>query len=238
MIFNINSTTFGGAVRNGDLIAICNIVEHLRKISKDTTIQFYMNSDAVNSSDYVQEFFIFLKTKTDYFSEIPGDVIIPWKKVNIWDFRDISGDLVKIQNNEEKQKKIVVFPVIDAPYNVYRNWPVETFWKILGEYSTPKYKDYEKIVCISPNLKVNVIPDWKISTDFMTNIHHIMTAETFIGGDTGTSHFAWALDNGPQNLVYYISGRGLLHCLPFYLLEGKGKVIKYWLNTEGSSFNE
>jgi hypothetical protein len=63
-----------------------------------------------------------------------------------------------------------------------------------------------------------------------------MTAETFIGGDTGTSHFAWSLDRGPVNLLYYNSGRGMMHCLPFYLLEGKGKVMKYWLNFEGTTW--
>jgi ADP-heptose:LPS heptosyltransferase len=60
-----------------------------------------------------------------------------------------------------------------------------------------------------------------------------MSAETYIGGDTGTSHFAWALDKSPKNLIYYSSSRGLVHTLPFYALEGKGKIKSYWLDFEG-----
>ena len=236
MIYNVNYSTFGGAIRNGDMIAVGNIVEFMRKSHNNNDIKFYMDPSSINSSDYVQQFFSFLKSNTDYFSEVKGDIDLPWKKVNAWDFRDISGDLVKIKNDKKQLKKIVVFPIVDAPYNVYRNWPVEVFQSIIQTYSSEEYKDYQKIICISPNLQINKIEGWEISTDFMTNIDHIMTSEIFVGGDTGTSHFAWALDKGPKELMYYISGRGLLHCLPFYLLEGRGKVIKYWLNLEGTTF--
>ena len=77
----------------------------------------------------------------------------------------------------------------------------------------------------------------KISTDFMENIEHIMTAEIYHGGDTGTSHFAWALKQGPKELHYHASSRGLVHTLPFYLIEGKGKYHGYWINMENTEWN-
>ena len=234
MIYNITNTTFGGAVRNGDLIAVCNIIQFLRSDCDLSGVQFHMQKGSISDSDYVQKFFHYLTQVTDYFSLEPGDKTLPWKKVNIWDYRDICGDLVSIQNKQETQKKIVVFPVFDADYNVYRNWSNHVFNSIIDKYS--KFNDYEKIVCLSPNVKVELNSDWKVSYDFMENIHHITTSEYFVGGDTGTSHFAWSLDRGPK-LEYVISGRGLLHCLPFYLLQGKGTITKYWLNFEGSTFS-
>jgi hypothetical protein len=238
MIFNINFECFGGAVRNGDLIAVGNIVEYLRKHHNDETIKFFMRPGSVNESDYVQLFFKFLKEKTDYFSDTPGNVDLPWKRVNIWDFRDISGDLVKIVNTKKQEKKIVIFPIFDAPYNVYRNWPAHEFEKVLTWFNGEEYNNYEKIVCISPNINFQKnIDGWTISKNFMENINHIMTSEIFVGGDTGTSHFAWSLDKGPKNLMYFNSSRSLVHCLPFYLIEGKGKFIKYWLNNEGTTWN-
>ena len=59
-----------------------------------------------------------------------------------------------------------------------------------------------------------------------------MTCKTFIGGDTGTSHFAGALENGPQNIIYFYSGHGLLHTTPFNSTLGKGIIVHYWHNLE------
>ena len=235
MILNITEGVFGGPVRNGDLVAVANVVANLRKEKPE--IKFHMKPGSVNSADYVQKFYQFMLKNTDYFSEEPGEQDLPWKKVNLWDFRDIIGDNVIIPNKELMEKKIVICPIFDAPYNTYRNWPQEVFEAIIKKYSADEYKDYEKIICQQGNFAHRCKFDgWRISTNFDQNLYHIMTAETFIGGDTGTSHFAWALDKGPENLLYYNSGRGMMHCLPFYLLEGKGKVMKYWLNFEGTTW--
>ena len=234
MILNIKKGTFGDCIRNGDLIAVANIVEYFRKQPEFTDVKFYLMPDAIGSADYIQKFYQFLLENTDYFSISPGEKLLTWNKLNVWDFRDICGDLVKIKNSLVPEKKIVVFPVFDAPYNAWRNWPKEVFERILTEYDTEEYKDYEKIVCLSDKIQTSGnIGNWKVSQDFMSNIYHIMSAETYIGGDTGTSHFAWALDKPPKNLIYYSSSRGLVHTLPFYALEGRGKIKSYWLDFEG-----
>jgi hypothetical protein len=233
MIINIEPGTFG-TVRNGDLIAVANVVEHLRKINNNPKIRFHLKPGSISSEKYVQDFHSFLLMTTDYFSAFEGTESLPWRRVNVWDFRDISGDLVKIPNILPMQKKIVIFPLLDAPYNQWRNWPQHVLQSLIEKYSTDEYKDYEKIICS----KDTVVADgWINSTDFMANIQHILEAEIFIGGDTGTTHFAFALDRAPKDLLYYGSSRALVHTLPFYLLQGKGRMTNYWLDFEGSKWN-
>jgi hypothetical protein len=157
---------------------------------------------------------------------------LPWRKVNLWDFRDISGDIAKIKNTKTTQKKIVVFPLFDAPYNTYRNWPSQLLDQILTEYNLP---DYEKIICVQNELP-QTYDNWKYSTDFMTNVYHIMEAEIFIGAETGSAILASALDKPPQKLIYYYSSRGLIHTLPFNVLKGQGELRTYWGDFEGTSW--
>ena len=233
MIVNIQRGVFGDELKNGDMLGVANVVAHLRKQQPD--IKFHMMPGSVSSVGFIQEFYKFLLENTDYFSETPGEQFLSWRRVNLWDFRDMIGDNVVIPNNKEMKKKIVIFPIFDAPYNTYRNWPRDLLKSLIEKYSTEEYKDYTKIVCSKDESYFG--EEWINSTNFMDNINHIMDAEIFIGGDTGTSHFAWSLDRGPKTLLYYNSGRGMMHCLPFYLLEGKGKVVKYWLDFEGTTWN-
>jgi hypothetical protein len=235
MIINIEPGTFGGPARNGDLIAIANVVEHFRKINNNPKIRFHMKPGTIDSAKYVQDFHSFLIMISDYFSSFEGTESLPWKKVNVWDFRDICGDMVKIGNLIPMKKKITIFPLTDATYNQWRNWPPYVLEELVKKYSSEEYKDYEKIICTN---NTGYVPndEWKVSTDFITNITHIMDTEIFVGGDTGTTHFAFSLDRGPEDLVYCGSSRALVHTLPFHLLKGKGRMTNYWLDFEGTSW--
>jgi hypothetical protein len=236
MIINIEPGTFG-TIRNGDMIAVANVLEHVRKVNNDPTIQFHLKPGNVSSDTHCQTFYEIMLKMTNYFTKEEGTESLPWRKVNVWDFRDISGDLVKIHNNAPMEKKIVVFPLFDAPYNTYRNWPQHVYEKILQVYDKEEYKDYEKIIC-KKGAPTEGCPfvGWRYSTNFVQNYYHITTAEVFVGGDTGSSHFAWVLDRGPKDKIYYNSSRGLIHTLPFYLLSGKGKMATYWLDFENTSW--
>ena len=237
MIINIEPGTFG-TVRNGDMIGVANVLEHIRKINNDPMIQFHLKPENVSSDTHCQTFYEIMLKMTNYFSTEPGEQSLPWRKVNVWDFRDISGDLVKIPNNAPMEKKIAVFPLFDAPYNQWRNWPKNVYEQIIAKYSTEEYKDYEKVICKKGEPTESCpFEGWRYSTNFVQNYYHITTAEVFVGGDTGSSHFAWALDRGPKDLIYYGSSRGLVHTLPFYLLQGKGRMINYWLDFEGTKWN-
>ena len=237
MIINIEPGTFG-TVRNGDMLGVANVLEHIRKINNDPMIQFHLKPGNVSSYTHCQTFYQIMLKMTNYFSTESGEQSLPWRKVNVWDFRDISGDLVKIPNNASMEKKIAIFPLFDAPYNQWRNWPKNVYEQIIAKYSTEEYKDYEKVICKKGEPTESCpFEGWRYSTNFVQNYYHITTSEIFVGGDTGSSHFAWALDRGPKDLLYYGSSRGLVHTLPFYLMEGKGRMTNYWLDFEGTKWN-
>ncbi len=104
MILNVNLGAFGGPLRNGDLLAVCNAVEFLRQ--KDSEhIMFHMKQDSISQEDYVRKMYEFLLKNTDFFSIEPGTEDLKWKRINLWDFRAISGDLATIKNKEKTQKK-------------------------------------------------------------------------------------------------------------------------------------
>ena len=229
MIINVTQETFGGTVRNGDMIAVANIVEHLRQIEKKP-IRFHFVPGTISSAQHCQDFHSWMIAFTDYFSAFEGKEMLSWKKVNIWDFRNICGDVVKIPNTRTKQKKIVVCPVFDAPYNQYRNWPTNVFLDIIKKYDN---YDGEKILVSN---KAFNIPGWTDSNNLIQSLEHIMTSEVYVGGDTGLSHFVGALENGPEP-IYYTSSRGLLHTTPFYwMTEKKGTMKTYWLDFEGTKW--
>jgi hypothetical protein len=237
MIINIEPGTFG-TVRNGDMIAVANVLEHIRKTNNNPLIRFHLKPGSVSEDTHCQTFYEIMLKMTNYFSTEPGEQSLPWRKVNVWDFRDICGDLVKIPNNAPMEKKIAIFPLFDAPYNQWRNWPKDVYEQIIAKYSTEEYKDYEKVICKKGEPTESCpFEGWRYSTNFVQNYYHITTAEIFVGGDTGSSHFAWALDKGPKDLIYYGSSRGLIHTLPFYLLHGKGRMTNYWLDFEGTKWN-
>jgi ADP-heptose:LPS heptosyltransferase len=190
--------------------------------------------DAISNSEYCHRFYKFLVENTNYFSKEPGNNVINWRNISVWNYRGISGDIVKIHNTKKKERKIVIFPLFNAQYNQYRNWPVRLFEELIHKYNSDMYFDYKKVICTEDNITVE---GWETSKDFMANIDHIMTSEIFVGGDTGTSHFVGALVNGPDEIFYYCSGHGLLHGTPFYSLSGKGTLVQYWKDVENQDWN-
>ena len=106
-IINIEPGTFG-TIRNGDMIGVANVVEHLRKINNNPTIQFHLKPGNVSSDTHCQTFYEIMLKMTNYFSREEGTETLPWRRINVWDFRDISGDLVKIPNDAVTEKKITI----------------------------------------------------------------------------------------------------------------------------------
>lgn len=237
MIYNVPVDAFGPlGTRNGDLIAICNIVEWIRKEKNDPSIQFFLAPGVLNRETYIQKFYNFLCEITDYFSLVPGNTLLDWHNISVWDFRDLIGDHVVIKNTEKTKNKIVIFPVYDAQYNVQRNWSLEVLNEILNQVRK-KFINHTKLICAKDIPPVGLIDTtgFTVSTDFMNNIKHIMEAEEFYGGDTGVSHFASALETGPK-LNYVYSSRCLIHTLPFYYLsQRKGNLQTYWLDFVGDA---
>ena len=238
MIYNITPTTFGTlGTRNGDLIAIVNILQWLRKKENNPNIKFHLQDGVLNKDDYVKKFYSYLFDLTDCFSLYPGDVNFQWNNVSVWDARDVIGDHVVINNSKTQEKKVVVFPVYDAQYNTQRNWSMDALSTILTE-CREKYPNHKKYICCKdePPSFINT-KDFTISTDFISNIEHIMTAEVFYGGDTGVSHFASALEPGPKNKIYYYSSRCMIHTIPFYYIqERRGELRTFWVDFTGATW--
>jgi hypothetical protein len=238
MIYNIINGTFEkNGIRVGDLVAMVNFVQWYRKDQNNPNIKFHLRPGVLVNEQYIYEFYHFLNGYTDCFSTEEGFQTLPYNNVNLWDFRDITGDHISIYNTKQQEDKVVVFPIVDATYHTTRNWTDKIIDDTLKFYSE-QYPDSEKLLCVK-DLPITMpeLYGFSISTNFMANIRHIMTARVFVGGDTGSSHFAWALNPGPEVLHYYNNSRGMIHTLPFYLLEGKGKIFTYYLNLTAATLN-
>ena len=194
-----------------------------------------MPRDYIIDHDFHHQFFDYLCENWDYFSTTPNPdprAQLPYESIMLWDFRDNIGDVVSLPNTVEMQQKLVVFPIFDAQYNTVRNWDTELFTNIMM-FANLQYPNHEKIICIRDGLMpCQPVGDFTVSTNFIENVKHIRNCEIFVGGDTGSSHFASALARGPRELVYFYSCRSMLHTLPFHLLKGRGL-----LNTYSTKYN-
>jgi len=92
----------------------------------------------------------------------------------------------------------------------------------------PQYEEYEKILCMANNYNIDQ-KGFVCDTDYIRNIEHIIDCSHFVGGDTGTSHFASVLDDD-KKINYYYGSVGLLHTTPFYALQGRGNINMFWNN--------
>lgn len=229
VIFNIGKQTFNdNGIRNGDMIAIINVIQWMRQRHQLSSIKFYLDPKIIVNKPYNKQFYKYLLATTDFFSAVPGNEILPYEQIMLWDFRDNIGDVVRIANDKPIQNKVAVFPIFDAEYNTMRNWPLWLYDDIL-KFVSNKLPDHERIVCaLTTPAEIDIAKyGFTLSTDFMTNINHITDCDVFVGGDTGTSHFASALDRGPRELVYFYSCRSMIHTLPFHLFGGKGTINTY-----------
>lgn len=232
MIYNVSRGTFGDTLRMGDLIAVANVIEHFRTLEKNSEIKFYIEKQYIQPIFYCYEFYDWLVVNTNYFSAIPGEQYLPWRNVNLWDYRDISGDLVTIENKFVTRDKVVVCPVYNAKYNVYRNWPTSILNDIV-EQCVKQYPKYEKVLLTPDDIQIEGFVTSKRLTD---NLEHIMTSKVYIGGDTGLSHFTGALNRGPEP-IYWVSSRGLIHTTPInWHTKKKGTLRTYWLDFENTKW--
>jgi hypothetical protein len=218
---NITNYTFGEhGIRNGDMIAIINILQWLRKKRNSADLKFYLPRGYIVPNQYNYQFYDYLANNYDYFDSAPGNSYLPYENIMLWDFRDVCGDVVQLHNDLPIENKVVIFPVLDAKYNTMRNWPDFVLKQILSEFAYHRYSNYSRYVCLKED---DGFPykdyGFQISTDFYENINHIKTCSHYVGGDTGMSHFASALSRGKNNDMYceyWYSARSMMHSLPFH----------------------
>jgi len=227
-VITVTYNNFYGKLRNGDILGICNILAHVRKVENDDSIKIHIPENLIFQPEFGIKFFNFVKKNTDYFSDEPGNLHFTYENINFWDYRSVIGDNIKIDNsNYIKKNKICIFPIFDAPYNTYRNWSIELTNYIIEKYKS-EYKEYEIFICIDKELNIYYeklnLDDINLSFDFEQNLNHIFTCKVYVGGDTGTSHLAGSVTNPAIN-DYYYSCEGLLHTLPLnYKTNGNVKM--------------
>jgi|APCry1669192319_1035405.scaffolds.fasta_scaffold00610_9 hypothetical protein len=229
MIVNIEPTNFGGQLRAGDLVGVLNYLAFLHTqppVYKD--LKFYIPDHSVNPAKHCLQFRDWLIQNTQYLSAEPGEGYLNLQNANLWDIRSVTGDVLKLKFDKPLKKKICVFPLLDAPYNHYRNWSIEMVNSIIDHYMQPQYEEYEKILCMANNYNIDQ-KGFVCDTDYIRNIEHIIDCSHFVGGDTGTSHFASVLDDD-KKINYYYGSVGLLHTTPFYALQGRGNINMFWNN--------
>jgi hypothetical protein len=229
LVLNCTHQNFQGFPKMGDLIAVLNVFQYIRDINNNQTIKFYLPDDQLHGYDYVKFFKKYLSEKTDYFSETPGEIDLEGR-TELWSFRERHGEFVKITNTSALEKKICLFPLLDAKYDIERNWSLPLLQQIIDEFSDKKYDEYSKILCCKTLPKKIDLKKFVVSYDFHDNINHINTAEYFIGGATGLSLYNSVLDDNKKSLYYYnhtLHGSwASVFCSPFYIKE-KGQMAFY-----------
>ena len=218
MVINIQKKDFGGRLRNGDILGVCNLIEYMRIKENNPDIKFYLEDDGIEQKGFGVKFRDFLKKHSDYFSDVPGESYFQFERLNLWDFRSITKDNVKIDNSSyTKKNKVCIFPLFDAPYNIYRNWNIPLANDIIKKYSE-LYSEYDIVICIAKNLEQYYnnleLGRATLSFDFDDNLMHILDSRVFVGGATGTSLLASCLTNPADNYFFY-SAQDIFQTFPF-----------------------
>lgn len=214
-------------VRNGDLVALANVVEHVRRRDGNPAVRFHITDEALHATDYCRRFRAWLIRHTDYFDPEPSGQHLALTNANQWMYRGAVGDLVSIRNPCATRPKIAVFPLLDAPYNVYRNWPHPVLAEILERFQRPPWADCQRVICSRRGLPDGIDPaGYQVSHDFAANLIHLLEAAVYVGGDTGMSHLAGVLDRGPTP-YFYLHGRASeLITLPLGHAR-RGQIVTY-----------
>jgi len=215
MILNVTAANFGGPMRNGDLIALCNLVQGLRNQLNEPELQVHVPDDAIQPQEYIRQMRDWLVQNTDYFTIQVGNVEFGDNHMNLWDMRCIYGDVVKITPKARPQvNKIVIVPLFDASYNQYRNWSPKMFEEICEFYSASEYNAYDRII-LSQLPIYHKTYKFDICHNFLEGLNHLQNCTIYVGGDTGLSHFVSALDDN-KRINYFYGSHGLIHTNPFY----------------------
>lgn len=204
-------------LRAGDLIALANFLEFIREKENNNLLRFYVTENVLHHGPHVKQMLAFLLQHTNYFTVycdkllhlpvIPGtdetypDLYNLWnmrkdvlhRKQNVFDIEDRVHIPLTSRNGNLKELTVIC-PLLDADYNTDRNWPK---W-VLDAIFKKHINKNAIIIC-----KNNLLPDYITCDDYVGALDYIRMCTTFIGGDSGFSHFASALKNPPECHFYY-----------------------------------
>lgn len=239
MIYNLNENNIDSYLRMGDILAILKRLHYDRSYYNLTDATWYISDSLLVDEkgqfvQYRKDLIEWLHYNTDYLSLEPGLVDYPHQicitDMLFWWGFSVAPGLLKINNFQAMKQKICIFPLLTAIYNIERNWSMSLYQSIIDSYSTDMFQGYEKIICIEHDHPTGIdLKDFTISKDFNSNLNHLLDCEYYIGGDTGFSHLAGAL-NKPERKKFYYFCRGHHGMWPSYMTvpsNGNGTVIYY-----------
>lgn len=240
---NVYPRLFGGPLRAGDMLASANFLEYIRKDHRIPNLTLYIPDESTYNQEHCFIMRKFLLENTNYLTMFPDQLVnlqvIPGTDptysdmYNIWNIRQdvliprqnilTIPDTVVISNQESRNdKKVVIAPLLDAPYNHERNWSKEYTQKLLNYYC---FSSFLEVIIAS---KEPIPFDTGHATychDYQETLQHIRTCGLYHGGDTGLSHFASALSHGPHCRFHYSKNTyGTTN--PFYF-RTKHKMLYY-----------
>lgn len=214
---------FGG-VKRGDMVALCGVIESLRQ---EFGKPYRVKMIGQHPGESIQSFF------QDYFFEGEPDAIFPFVG-DVWTWYDVIYYATKVQPqtaflDEKVLYDLCVCPLQDAWYHLDRNWSDGVLYSIL-EQSIPQYprivvctpRGYERWRNYYEPKGVHFIID-----DLDATYAAIRQSNMYLGGDTGTTHWA-CLGKLPQMIgVLYGSQSNMRHNIQF---ERNLPLIERWLN--------
>lgn len=247
-VIRVNHGQFSrDGLRAGDLIALGNFLEYIRRELNKTDIWMHIPEESFAPGEHIQIMHSYLMGATNYFVAKadnmvnvcinPGtDPTYP-DLINLWNIRKNvlvpKQDVIHIHDdvciNAPKIKKdlLVIAPIFDAPYNTGRNWTMDLFEKELW-----LYKDYaaKKIITIKqPLIDFDITQyGFEYEHNYLETLGHISQCSHFIGGDSGLSHFAAAQFDPPRQQQYWYPQDTYGTTLPFRWNTTKNCYVKYY----------
>lgn len=236
-------------LRMGDMIALCNLLEYVRIVIKNPTMKAYIPEECVYSNTHCLQFRNWLAAYTDYIVSEPPDKLFNLgfpmhtdptyeNLINLWNIRkDVREkrqtvvevpDLVKIKHTYPPKNKVVICPLMDADYNFDRNWSLLQLEEIMVRLGNLYENNTAFLILSKDKIDGINIHDYGFtySHKFSDNLRHVMECKHFVGGDSGFSHFASALDPTPNILEYHYPNTTYGTTFPFHWTT-KGNLVIY-----------
>lgn len=247
-VIKINPGQFSkDGLRAGDLIALANFLEYIRKEVNDPEIRMWIPRESLRDVNHVYVMQNYFLDHTDYFVPKPAtddevvnvhthpgtDVTYP-DLINLWNIRkDVTvikqtvltiPDAVQITNPLPRKQKLVIAPLVDAEYNTDRNWSRGFLQSLIARHGS--LFNYPDGMIIAAK---EVIPDinpgqFTYCFNYRKNLDHIVECSTYVGGDTGLSHFCGALKDHPPIVQYLYPKTTYGTTNPFHWMTTGGMV--------------
>lgn len=222
-----------GCIRKGDLVALCQFIEAIRK-QYNPKFKVYLSPHHCLGG-YLLPFKDYLATEASYKT-------VPYRG-NLWFYSDYlykRFNITPLIRNPHHQRdgKVVIAPVFDAQYNEDRNWSFRLAERILDWCLEHNY--HTRIIGTASVRQIlnqsKYSDDLFILDDVKQSIAEVRSCEYFIGGDSGFTHFAGAID-GAANSILALYGNLTTNRHQAITYQMREYFLKYYLEDANKLFD-